>query len=376
MQIRRLSQLDDRAVLKVLLARIARVRVHTAALISCMAEVDRRKLYRDEGYASMYDYCVQGLAMSEGEAYRRIRAARAVRRFPTIIPRLAADRLHLTAVVELAPYLYEATAEELLLAAEHKSRAQILEMLAARFPKPDVPTVLRPIEPVAISPDPVPTVIETPAPEAHIDSEPASETHSELTLASVGTVTDHPASVSSRGKVTPLTADRFALQATIRRTAHDRLRDARDILGHQIPSGDLAEVLEILIELGFEQLEKRMFVSTDRPQLGARRPNSNTRHVPKDVKHAVWKRDGGQCTFISNSGHRCSARRFLEYDHVISFARGGTSTPPNIRLRCDAHNQFEAERTFGVEFMNGKRAQAAEAKWAREKVRKRLPGRR
>jgi hypothetical protein len=26
-----------------------------------------------------------------------------------------------------------------------------------------------------------------------------------------------------------------------------------------------------------------------------------------------------------------------------------------MRLLCRAHNQFEAERAFGVEFMNGKR---------------------
>jgi hypothetical protein len=30
-----------------------------------------------------------------------------------------------------------------------------------------------------------------------------------------------------------------------------------------------------------------------------------------------------------------------------------------IRLRCRAHNQFEAERTFGAEFMRGKRTAAA-----------------
>jgi hypothetical protein len=73
------------------------------------------------------------------------------------------------------------------------------------------------------------------------------------------------------------------------------------------------------------------------------------------VKQAVWQRDGGQCTFTSESGHRCPAREFIEYDHAVPVARGGIATVENIRLRCRAHNQYEAERTFGSEFMKHKR---------------------
>jgi hypothetical protein len=35
-----------------------------------------------------------------------------------------------------------------------------------------------------------------------------------------------------------------------------------------------------------------------------------------------------------------------------------------IRLRCRAHNQYEAERTFGAEFMRTKRLAAAKARAA------------
>ena len=39
-----------------------------------------------------------------------------------------------------------------------------------------------------------------------------------------------------------------------------------------------------------------------------------------------------------------------------------------IRLRCRAHNQYEAERVFGAEFMRHKREQAREAAEARAKA--------
>jgi hypothetical protein len=75
----------------------------------------------------------------------------------------------------------------------------------------------------------------------------------------------------------------------------------------------------------------------------------------------VWARDGGQCTFVSDAGHRCPARTRLEYDHVEPVARGGTATVQGMRLRCRAHNQYTAEREFGAGFMARKREAAQHA---------------
>jgi hypothetical protein len=69
----------------------------------------------------------------------------------------------------------------------------------------------------------------------------------------------------------------------------------------------------------------------------------------------VWERDGGRCTFVSDAGHRCEARARLEFDHAEPVARGGRATVRNLRLRCRAHNQYAAERTFGADFMSHKR---------------------
>jgi hypothetical protein len=61
---------------------------------------------------------------------------------------------------------------------------------------------------------------------------------------------------------------------------------------------------------------------------------------------------------VSAQGNRCKARRFLELDHVEPVARGGQATIDNMRMRCRAHNQFEAERIFGVGFMERKRQES------------------
>jgi hypothetical protein len=70
---------------------------------------------------------------------------------------------------------------------------------------------------------------------------------------------------------------------------------------------------------------------------------------------------------MSASGKRCAARRLLEFDHMDEVARGGVATVSGVRLRCRAHNQYEAERTFGAGFMENRRRVAAEARAASAK---------
>jgi len=149
---------------------------------------------------------------------------------------------------------------------------------------------------------------------------------------------------------------------------HDLLRQAQALLAHQVRSGDLSEVLQRALRELVARLEKRKFAATARPR-APRRPSTHPRHVPAHVRRAVWERDGGRCSFVGESGHRCEAREHLEFDHILEVARGGVATVDGMRLLCRAHNQFAAERTFGSGFMNAKRLAAREARAASERAR-------
>ena len=86
----------------------------------------------------MRAYCLGELHLSEDAAYKRIQSARTARDFPAIFDAVAEGRLHLSAVVLLAPHLTEETTEEmankLLAGATHKSKSEIERFLAERFP--------------------------------------------------------------------------------------------------------------------------------------------------------------------------------------------------------------------------------------------------
>src|SRR6185436_19867899 len=148
-RIESLSHLADSTVEQQLADLVATDRGTTARMLHHLAECRTRKLYLAQGYGSTHAYCVGKHKMSADVAYKRIRAARAARRFPFILHALDDGRLHLTGVVLLAPHLTETTAEELLNAAVDKTRAEIELMLARRFPQPDVPTVLTALSPAS-----------------------------------------------------------------------------------------------------------------------------------------------------------------------------------------------------------------------------------
>src|SRR6266571_2230148 len=148
-----LSHVSNDALLRDLVLIVKELRASTATLLAHLGEVDERKLYLSAAYESMFLYCVHELRTSEDTALRRIGVARTARQFPAIFPALADGRLNLTAVLLLTPHLTPETAEELLAEAALKTKQQIRLLLAERFPKPDVPTLVRAIAPAVAGDD-------------------------------------------------------------------------------------------------------------------------------------------------------------------------------------------------------------------------------
>ena len=154
------SHFSDRALLCDTKRLVERRCTDTAMLLTRIAEIDERQLYRRAGYPSLYAFCLGELHMLEDSAYRHINAARIARRFPAVLIALAEGRLHTRAVLMLAPHLTSGNVDELLAAATHKSRFEIQQLLAERFPQPDLPERLQALP---TPPTPTPTAPPDPA---------------------------------------------------------------------------------------------------------------------------------------------------------------------------------------------------------------------
>ena len=323
-----LSRLGDAELLRDLRQIVAQDRSITAALLAHLAEMDSRRLYAPAGYPSMESYCIDELRFSEDVAHKRIRAARHAREYPQIFEMLADGRLNPSAVLLLGSWLRPENAAELLAAAANKTRSELEELIAERFPRTEVLPLAVPIR------------------EAAVPSVPQSSCQ----------VAPGPPVTQVPPRVAPIARHRYVLQLSISKDTHEKLEYARALMSH-VAGNDLARVFDRALDALVAQLEKRRCGAASKPRTN-RRPTRSKRHIPAHVKGAVWQRDGGRCTFTTETGHRCPARHMLQYDHVVPVARGGEATVENLRLLCATHNRFEAEQTFGTGLMAEKRTEA------------------
>src|SRR5450432_1941167 len=114
-----------------------------ARIVAHLAELDERRLHVKDASESLFSYCTQRLGLSNSEAFHRITAARVARQFPAIFKLIERRALHLTAVCLLRDYLTAENHRELLEEASGKTKLQVQEMLARRFPRPDVASTIR-----------------------------------------------------------------------------------------------------------------------------------------------------------------------------------------------------------------------------------------
>src|SRR5262245_2887862 len=319
-----------------------------SGLVAYVAEAEIRRLYSEEAAPSMFVYCTSVLHFSEAEAYLRITVARAARQHPVILAMLADGRLHLSGIAKLAPHLTLENRDWLLARAVHKTKRQILEMLAELFPQPDAPGVMRklPQRPIpARSPMPVELSLDG----VHASSEPATVPGGELGLDRVpGPVPNPPAVVE------PLSAATYKVQFTAGAELHDKLERLRALLRHEIPDGDLAVVIDKAVTEKLERLEARRFarVKSPRKEAARREPALASRYLSAAVRRAVDLRDKGQCRFVDAQGRRCPERNQLEYHHRLPYGRGGGPGLSNICLMCRTHNRLMAELDYGEEAMS------------------------
>ena len=189
-----------------------------AHLVAHLAEFDARRLHLKAGLSSLFAYCCEVLGLSEHGTYNRIEAARAVRRFPTILERLHEGSLNLSTVRVLAPHLTDGNHRELLDAAAHHSKRDVEALLARWFPRPDVPSSVRKVPERTI-----------PAPRH------SAETGMELVPMADGALqprasAQDPTQGARRRRVTPLSTDRYEIRFTAKAATRAKLKLAQDLL--------------------------------------------------------------------------------------------------------------------------------------------------
>jgi hypothetical protein len=323
----KLTDLSDAQLLESLKTVCGQGRALLARLLAHLIEVEERRLHLEAACPSIFQFCVQRLGMSEDEACRRIHVARLARRFPDLLVRVERGELNLSTIAVLHDALTEATYEELVQAASGKTKPEVQAILAKRMPAPDVPAAI-----------------------TTIPAQPSIPT--------LGAALETAAAARFGTQLLPLSETRHRVQFTASDELRHKLERAQDLMRHANANGDLAVIVERGIDLLLVKLEKQRLGKTSaarrqprsvpRPSGSGERPAvPEPACVSRPTRRTVFERDGERCTYVDSEGHRCTATGWLELDHVVPRARGGTDDPGNLRVRCRAHNQLYAEQTFG-----------------------------
>lgn len=361
-QINHISKLKDKELLSKFELLVKQEKEATAFVVAHLAEIDKRKLFAEAGYSSLFNYITQKYHYSQSAAYRRIQAARLSLRFPKIIEYLKDGRLNLITISLIEPYLKEENKEDILSRVFYKSTREVEIFISSISERQkEIRDRIRML----------PQLIQTQ--ETLIEDQRTNEKGKAF---SEGTMIK-TAQILTPSAGSKVSERRVKVEFCANETLTKKIERAKQILRHQYPQGRLEDIfneaLEHLLEkkdperkmARVEKKQPEQKTDISRPKLASHSANQgskevhvkeksfepsvlrvNSRYIPEKLKLEIYKRDHGQCSYMSKDGKHCQEKNFLEMDHVEPFALGGKSTQDNLRLLCRLHNQYRSQKIF------------------------------
>jgi hypothetical protein len=384
-----LSGLSDRELLGRLKSLVEKERAVTIEILLHLNEVERRRLYLSQGYPSLFDYCTRHLGYSSSAAGRRISAARCVRDHPEVLGLLERNEMTLVTVSRAASVLTGENRRDLLGRLRKKSEREVEEVLSTYRPPVAYRDRVKPVS-VAVAASPGPR---GPGNSGHV----CPITPSGGSTTAGGSAAGLPGACREKGALLRASPDpgvshvlpgapppapprlerRLLVQFLASEAFMQKFEKARALLSNRLDENSFEKVFEATIDAFLERhsperknarrerrktkrqggvkltkkaktLDESRREPSKPPADTAHNSDAAARRIPAAVRDRVFERDKGRCTFIAKTGERCNATHGLQIDHIVPYARGGKSTPENLRLLCAKHNRLEAERIYGA----------------------------
>ncbi|MCC2680256.1 MAG: hypothetical protein K0R29_2832 [Pseudobdellovibrio sp.] len=258
-------------------------------LLHHFKEIERRRLFCDYKYPSLFKMLIGHFGYSEDEAFRRVSAMRLIADLPEVEGKINQGELSLSHLGLAHSYFRQ----EKKVNSVELSKTSKLQLLSEISKKP-----IREAQRIVIS-----------------KSSPESRLRPD--------------------KIEVVSENKTEYRFTANKSFDDKLDELKGLLAHKYPNISLAELLELVCDLGIERLKKEKIPATPKKQ----RVTSNA-GVRKQVR--------------AEGDHRCSncmSTFAVEIDHKRPRAAGGLDIKENLRLLCRPCNQRAAIKHFGIRKM-------------------------
>ena len=346
------NRLNSKDLLEQLAKLVCTENETTVQILLYLLELEKRELYLELGYSSLFDFCVRKLRYSEGAAARRIRAARTIKDYPQVYELLLSRELSLSTICHVASLLKPENAAEILAAVRGKGKTEVENFVKFYNPVTKKPTER--IRPLALAKAP----------------SKAAATPLELfsaPLAEPGLKKEEE-SAASASNPSAAPEKRYELKFSIDQETAEQLNRAKVLISRGTGKAvSLEEVLKLSLKeyLKVNDPAEREKRREEREQKAAKAelpplavvekieefPTKRSRHIPRAISDQVFLRDQGRCSFVGPDGTRCGSAVGIQLDHLFPFGVGGEHSASNLRLTCKHHNSLQAKKFYGKEVM-------------------------
>lgn len=295
-----LRPLTDSNLIKNALHLVLEERELLSKVLHHLREIDRRRLFSELGYKSLFDFATRKLGYPEDQAYRRIAAMKLLKELPEIEQKIATGQITLTHI-GLAHSLFKQEKKIHHKEISHEQKLAVIEQIANKpVREAEKITLALSSSPFLAKPDRVHQI---------------SESHIEF---------------------------KFMAPAEMEK----KIDQLKGMLAHKHPSLSLGELFDKLCDLGLSEWNK------SKPKTSASR-----KRCVNLVQHQAVHRSQSQInrevfSIAQNKCKSCGSFYALEKDHITPQAKGGSSRAENLRVLCRSCNQRAAIIEFGQQTMD------------------------
>ncbi len=311
------------------------------------AEVESRRLYSVRAYSSLWEFVVKELHYSESQASERIHAMRLLKKAPEVKKHIEEGELSMTTAAQINRFLYQESkvsptkwqsekTSKLIAQCKHKSKREVEVVLVAQSEQP----------------------VEKPKDKERLLSAELRELKFVVSK-EVSDLLDELRAIKSiaLSEVFEAGVKRLLKEAkdknTVKRKSEDEVsyKASREPFPQNSPFPAAVTTGETYAgnqeappsQIGRASTSQQVALSQPQSQI-----QSQSRYIPKAIRHTVWERAGGRCEYKDRLSHRrCESRFRLEFEHCKPLAAGGKTDTDNMRVLCSEHNRLMAIQFYG-----------------------------